>query len=101
MPRVKARSSSAWAASSFSMEQKRVPEPKPMQETSSPVLPRRRFGNELEAAARVFSAVPSTTAAVVVLRNWRRDQPDFMLPPLGAKRKLLAKLIITQLPVEP
>jgi hypothetical protein len=40
-----------------------------MQETISPVLPRRRFGSELAAAAVALSAVPSTTAAAVVLRN--------------------------------
>jgi hypothetical protein len=38
-----------------------------MQDTNS-VLPRRHFGIEL-AAAGAFSAAPSTTAAVVVLRN--------------------------------
>src|SRR5258708_39957550 len=80
MPKLNAFSNNACAASSFSMEQKRVPEPKPMQETISPVLPRRRFGSEL-AAPHDCSAAPSTTAAVVVFRNSRRDQRIFMIAP--------------------
>src|SRR5882757_518299 len=84
MPKLNAFSNNACAASSFSMEQKRVPEPKPMQETISPVLPRRRFGSEL-AAPHDCSAAPSTTAAVVVFRNSRRDQRVFIVAPVRSR----------------
>src|SRR5512134_503431 len=91
MPSAKARSSSACAASSFSIEQNRVPEPKPMQDTVSPVLPRRRRGSELLAALD-FSTLPSRTAAAVVLRNERRDQPVFMVPPIDRIQKVRPQL---------
>jgi hypothetical protein len=52
-----------------------------MQEIISPVLPNRRLGNELAAAANAFSVAPRTTAAVVVFRNSRRDQRIFMIAP--------------------
>src|SRR4030095_12158165 len=63
------------------MEQKRVPEPNPMQETISPVFPRRRFGSNATCGAvapSAFSAAPQTIAAVVVFKNSRRDQRDVM-----------------------
>jgi hypothetical protein len=63
------------------MEQKRVPQPKPMQETISVVLPSRRFGSAFFVAPQDFSAAPSTTAAVVVFKNSRRDQRVFMRSP--------------------
>src|SRR6266511_964571 len=78
MPRLKARSSRPCAASSFSMEQKRVPEPKAMQEIISPVFPSRRLGNEVAAAPKALSAAPSTTAAVVLFSTSRRDQRVFL-----------------------
>src|SRR6266511_1411790 len=81
MPRLKARSSRPCAASSFSMEQKRVPEPKAMQEIISPVFPSRRLGNEVAAAPKALSAAPSITAAVVLFRKSRRDQRVFIIAP--------------------
>src|SRR4029077_7299682 len=87
MPKSNAFSNSACPASSFSMEQNRVPEPKPMQETISPVLPRRRFGREL-AAPHDCSDAPSTTAAVVVFRNSRRDQRVFIAAPFCSQQRI-------------
>src|SRR6266511_1272771 len=84
MPRLKARSSRPCAASSFSMEQKRVPEPKAMQEIISPVFPSRRLGNEVAAAPKALSA-PSTTAAVVLFRKSRRDQRVFITAPFQSE----------------
>ena len=58
-------------------------EPEPDEETISPVLPRRRFGRAgcRSTCTKRFSAAPKTIAAVVVFKNSRRDQRDFMLTP--------------------
>jgi hypothetical protein len=52
-----------------------------MQETISPVLPRRRFGSAEKGdavAPNAFSPALNTTAAVMFFRNSRRDQRDFI-----------------------
>src|SRR5262245_2529273 len=83
------------------MEQKRLPEPNPMQETISPVRPRRRFGSEAIEALNAFSAAPNTMAAVVVFKNSRRDQRDFINVPSFSSGEVLAyriELRFTRLP---
>src|SRR5215467_12879942 len=76
------------------MEQKRVPEPKPMQETISPVLPRRRFSSaesDSEAPNAGF-ATASTTPEVALIINSRRDQRDFIKAPFLLDRRSIEKL---------
>src|SRR4029077_18374773 len=62
------------------MEQKRVPEPKPMHEIISPVFPRRRFGSaDCDGLApSAPSAAPSAIRVAVLFRKSRRDQRDFI-----------------------
>jgi hypothetical protein len=55
-----------------------------MIETISPVFPRRRLGSNGGGGAvapSAFSAAPNTMAAVVVFKNSRRDQLDFIEAP--------------------
>src|SRR5215475_8633736 len=69
------------------MEQNRLPKPNPITETISPVFPRRRFGSNATfgvVAPSVFSAAPKSIAAVVVLKNSRRDQRNFIVAPFLA-----------------
>src|SRR5215813_9593782 len=75
------------------MEQKRLPEPKPMQETISPVFPRRRLGNaDCDGLApRAPSAVPSAIRAAVLFKKSRRDQYDFMSAPSVRSLHLIPK----------
>src|SRR4029453_4560958 len=65
------------------MEQKRVPEPKPMHEIISPVFPRRRFGSAGcdGLAPSAPSAAPSAIRVAVLFRKSRRDQRDFIRAP--------------------
>src|SRR5262245_43401 len=75
------------------MEQKRVPEPKPIQETISPVFPRRRLGNaDCDGLApSAASAVPSAIRAAVLFKKSRRDQYDFMSAPSVRSLHLISK----------
>src|SRR5437879_3030382 len=65
------------------MEQKRAPEPNPMQEIISSVFPRRRFGsaNCDGLAPSAPSVAPSAIRAAVLFRKSRRDQRDFIRAP--------------------
>src|SRR5947209_4309097 len=65
------------------MEQKRAPEPNPMQEIISSVFPRRRFGSaDCDGLAlSAPSVAPSAIRAAVLFRKSRRDQRDFIRAP--------------------
>src|SRR5215467_1186794 len=75
------------------MEQKRAPEPNPMQETISPVFPRRRLGNaDCDGLApSAPSVVPSAIRAAMLFKKPRRDQYDFMSAPSVRSLHLIPK----------